>query len=319
MNDGGPVLALSGGVGGAKLAVGLLHVLPRNALVIVANTGDDFEHLGLHVSPDLDTLLYALSGRDDQERGWGRRDETWHFMAALEEVGGETWFSLGDRDLATHVERTRLLAKGETLSGVTAHFVARFGVAASILPMSDTPVRTRLRTPAGWMDFQPWFVGQRAEPPVLEIRFDGAERAALPALVPALLENPDLRAVVICPSNPLISIDPILAVKGMRAALERCNAPVIAVSPLIGGRAIKGPTAKMLRDLDVEPSARAITAHYAGLIDGIVVDRADAAEVENLHDIAAAAVSTLMLTLDDRRRVATAALMLADRVAMERA
>jgi LPPG:FO 2-phospho-L-lactate transferase len=315
MSDRRPVVALSGGVGGAKLAVGLLNVLTPDTLHIVANTGDDFEHLGFHISPDIDTLLYALSGRDNREQGWGRRDETWHFMAALEEVGGETWFRLGDRDLAVHVERTRRLSLGETLSSITADFAARFGIAASILPMSDAAVRTRLNTSHGWMDFQPWFVGQKAEPAVRGIRFDGSDQASLPIVVRSLLENPDLRAVIICPSNPLISIDPILAVADMRALLERCSAPVIAVSPLIEGRAVKGPTAKMLRDLGIEPGVAAIAAHYGNLIDGVVLDEADAADVENLNGLPTMSASTLMLTLDDRRRVATASLALADRVA----
>src|ERR1700677_4606102 len=215
MNEHRPVVALSGGIGGAKLALGLLRTLPPDALTIVANTGDDFVHLGLAISPDIDTLLYALSGRDDPERGWGRADETWHFMDAVAEIGGDTWFRLGDRDLALHVERTRRLRASETLSAVTDHFAARFGIAASILPMSDDPVRTRLRTADGWMDFQPWFVGKHAQPAVSDIRFEGATIARLPRAIADRIADPELRAVVICPSNPLVSIDPILSVPGL--------------------------------------------------------------------------------------------------------
>jgi len=310
-----PVLALSGGVGGAKLAVGLLHVLPPDTLSIIANTGDDFDHLGLHVSPDVDTLLYALSGRDDPVRGWGRLNETWHFMEALEETGEETWFRLGDRDLATHVVRMLRLSRGETLTQVTASFAHRFGISAAILPMSDDRVRTRLQTSEGWMDFQPWFVGCRAEPSILSIHFDGADSARLPIAIGQLVRNAKLRAIVICPSNPLISIDPILSVSALRAALIASNAPVIAVCPLIGGRALKGPTAKMMADLGIEPGVPAIIAHYGDLIDGIIVDEEDAEYAENRSTPVVKVAPIVMSTLADRCRVAEAALTLADEIA----
>src|SRR6266853_6566726 len=214
MRSDGPVLALSGGVGGAKLALGLYRILPPDSLTVVANTGDDFEHLGLAVSPDLDTLLYTLSGQDNPELGWGRRGETWTFMEALEALGGETWFRLGDGDLATHVERTRRLKAGESLSAIIDDFRRRLGIIARLLPMSDDPVRTRLCTPDGWLDFQDYFVRLRCMPVIDRLEFAGAGDARpLPGVL-AALADPQLRAVVICPSNPFISIDPILAVPG---------------------------------------------------------------------------------------------------------
>src|SRR3954464_9864955 len=214
MSIGGPVpvLALSGGVGGAKLALGLYRVLAPDTLTIVANTGDDFEHLGLSISPDLDTLLYTLSDQDNPELGWGRRDETWTFMAALEALGGETWFRLGDGDLATHVERTRRLNAGQSLSAIIADFRRPLGIAGRVLPMSDDKVRTRLRTEAGWLDFQDYFVRLRCEPIVRELAFAGVGASRPHPDFLAALADPQLRSVVLCPSNPFISIDPILAV-----------------------------------------------------------------------------------------------------------
>jgi LPPG:FO 2-phospho-L-lactate transferase len=247
--NGHRIIALSGGVGGAKLALGLSRVLPPGDLTVVANTGDDFEHLGLSISPDIDTLLYTLAGLDNPATGWGRRDESWNFMAALEALGGETWFRLGDRDLATHIERTRRLRAGESLSQITDDFRRRFGIAARILPMSDDPVRTRVKTKDGWLDFQPYFVRHRCEPVITAIEFAGAADARPQPELLAALADPALSAVIICPSNPFISIEPILALRGVRAALRDCAAPVVAVSPIIGGHAVKGPTAKMMQEL----------------------------------------------------------------------
>ena len=215
----GFVLALSGGIGGAKLALGLYRTLPPGTLTVVANTGDDFEHLGLSVSPDLDTLLYTLAGIDNSETGWGRRDETWTFMAALESLGGETWFKLGDGDLATHIERTRRLAAGESLSQITDDFRRRLGISARLLPMTDDRVRTRLLTPEGWLDFQDYFVRRQCAPSVREIAFAGAKTAHPHPDFLAALANQNLRMVVICPSNPFISIDPILGLPGVRGGI----------------------------------------------------------------------------------------------------
>jgi LPPG:FO 2-phospho-L-lactate transferase len=301
------VLALSGGVGGAKLALGLSRVLPAGALTVVANTGDDFEHLGLHIAPDLDTVTYALAGVDNLQTGWGRRDETWSFMETLAEVGGETWFRLGDRDLALHVERTRRLRDGETLSAITADVARSFGIASRILPMSDDRVRTQVQTRDGLLDFQRYFVERQCAPEVTGFAFDGAGRAAPHPVVLAALRNTRLRAVVICPSNPYISIDPILALPGLRAALKAAAAPVIAVSPIIAGRAVKGPTAKMMTELGLSVDAGTVAAHYADILDGYVIDTADAGLADRL-DVPVAVTPTLMQSLADRESLARAIL-----------
>jgi len=309
------VLALSGGVGGAKLALGLSRVLPPGNLTIVANTGDDFEHLGLHISPDLDTLTYVLAGIDNPQTGWGRRDETWSFMAALAGIGGETWFRLGDRDLALHVERTRRLKAGETLTQITADVARRLGIASRVLPMTDDPVRTRVKTREGLIDFQRYFVGLQCTPVVTGFVFEGAERARPQGDVLQALRHPGLRAVVICPSNPFISIDPILAVPGLRAALTSSNAPVIAISPIIAGRAVKGPTAKMMAELGLKVDPLTVAAHYGGLIDGYVMDEADSG-LAALLDLPVETTRTLMQSLDDREALARAVLDFADRIAV---
>jgi LPPG:FO 2-phospho-L-lactate transferase len=308
------VVALSGGIGGAKLALGLSRIMAGADLMVVTNTGDDFEHLGLAISPDLDTVMYALAGLDDPERGWGRRDETWTFMAALAQLGGATWFRLGDGDLATHVERTRRLAAGESLSAITGDFCRRLGIAARLLPMTDDRVRTRLRTADGWLDFQDYFVRRRCEPAVSEVVHQGAADARAHPQVLAALADPRLRAVVICPSNPFVSIEPILAVGGMRAAIAGCHAPVVAVSPIVGGRAVKGPTAKMMAELGLPVSAAAVARRYGDLLDGYVVDRADAASAGELG-IPVTVTHTLMVTLEDREALARQVLAAADALA----
>lgn len=307
----GRVLALSGGVGGAKLALGLSRVLSAGRLTVIANTGDDFEYLGLHIAPDLDTLMYTLAGLDNPDTGWGRRNETWHCMAALAALGGETWFRLGDADLATHLERTRRLREGASLSAVTARLCARLGLATRLAPMSDDPVRTVVHTSEGALPFQEYFVRRRCEPRVSGFRFAGTDSARPSPALAAALADPDLRAVVLCPSNPFVSIDPVLAIPGVRAALAACPAPVVGVSPLAGGRAFKGPTAKMLRELGVPASAAAIARHYRGVLDVLVVDEADAGEAHEM-DIAAALARTHMVTLADRERLARAVLSVAD-------
>jgi LPPG:FO 2-phospho-L-lactate transferase len=311
---GGPVVALSGGIGGAKLALGLSRVLPPGDLTVIANTGDDFEHLGLAISPDLDTLLYALAGLDDTGRGWGRKEETWTFMSALAALGGPSWFQLGDGDLATHVERTRRLAAGESLSAIMDDFRRRLGVSARLLPMSDDPVRTRVQTRNGWLDFQDYFVRLRCEPEVRAIEFVGALQAKANEEAITRLRDTALRAVVICPSNPLISIDPILGVPGIRDALAACAAPVIAVSPIVAGNAIKGPTAKMLRELGETPSALAAAHRYHGLLHGYIMDTTDAALANDI-DMPVRIAPTIMVTLNDRERLATVVLDFADELA----
>ncbi|MEP5514698.1 MAG: 2-phospho-L-lactate transferase [Bauldia litoralis] len=309
----GKVVAICGGVGGAKLAPGLYRVLAPEQLTVVVNTGDDFEHLGLHVSPDIDTVVYTLADLADRERGWGRANETWAFMAALKALGGEDWFNLGDADLAMHVQRTLRLKAGETLTTITSDLARRLGIAAEILPMSDERVRTFVETDEGVLGFQRYFVGRRCEPRVERIRFDGAETARPGPRVLAALADPGVRAVVICPSNPFLSVDPILAVPGMRAAIRSTSAPVVAVTPIIGGQAVKGPTAKIMAELDVPVTALAVASHYDGLIDGFVLDDRDAAD-KAAFPVAADVVPTLMQSLADREALARSVLAFAGRL-----
>jgi LPPG:FO 2-phospho-L-lactate transferase len=296
------VLALCGGVGGAKLAIGLYRLLGEN-LTVVVNTGDDFEHLGLNISPDLDTVLYTLAGLADPQRGWGRAEETWHFMDALCALGAETWFALGDRDLAMHVQRTEWLKTGKSLSDFAAHAARQFGIAARILAMTDDPVRTLVETDEGTLSFQHYFVRRRCEPVVRAIRFAGAPDATpTPGLVD-LIADGAFAAAVICPSNPYLSVDPILAVSGIAAALVRARTPIIAVSPIIGGHAVKGPTAKIMAELGIAITNQSIVSHYRGLIDGLVIDEADLADRERI-DVPALVTRTMMRDLADRERLA---------------
>jgi LPPG:FO 2-phospho-L-lactate transferase len=307
----GHVVALCGGVGGAKLAHGLSLALPPDELTIIVNTGDDFRHLGLHVAPDLDSVVYALAGLSDPERGWGRRDETWTFMAALKGLGGASWFQLGDGDLAMHVERSRLLANGATLSDVTSALCRALGIAARVLPMSDDPVHTRVLTAEGWLEFQEYFVHRQCQPAVREFMFAGADLARVQPDALAALQRDDLRAIIICPSNPFVSIEPILAVPGIHAALQQSDAPVVAVTPIIGGKAIKGPAAKMMAELGLEVSGTAVARRYAGIIDGFIIDREDPIP-DPLPGITFTRAATLMSSTEDRERLAVAALQAAD-------
>lgn len=309
----GQVLALSGGVGGAKLVLGLARILDADDLVVIANTGDDFRHLGFDISPDVDTLLYTLAGLADPLQGWGRHDETWNFMAALERLGGETWFRLGDADLAMHVERTRRIAAGETLTAITDDLRQRLGVTARIAPMTDDMVRTQIVTDAGRLDFQTYFVRRHCKPVASCLQYLGAESATPSPVLLDALSDAHLRAVVICPSNPYLSIEPILAMPAVRKALALCSAPVIAVSPIIGNQAVKGPTAKLMKELGQEVSSATIARHYRGLIDALVVDVQDA-QMAAPADIELVVEPTLMLTLEDRERLARAVLVAADRM-----
>ncbi|HEY3636540.1 MAG TPA: 2-phospho-L-lactate transferase [Rhizomicrobium sp.] len=299
------VIALSGGVGGAKLLRGLYAVLPPDSLAAIVNTGDDFEHLGLHISPDIDTALYTLGGLAHPEQGWGRRDETWNFMRALEAVGGESWFRLGDADLALHVERTRRLRAGEPLSAVIAHFVQSFGIRAHIIPMSDDPVATRVLTNEGELAFQDYFVRRRCEPVLRGLRFDGAENAQLTESARAAFASPELESIIIAPSNPWLSIDPLLAIPELRQALETAKCPRIAVTPIIAGNAVKGPTAKIMSELGIPVSPLTVAAHYQGLIDGFVLDERDVEQAGHL-EIDVEMVDTLMNGPEDSERVARA-------------
>ena len=269
------ILTLAGGVGGARLAQGLYRVLGGDVTVAV-NTGDDFEHLGLCISPDIDTVMYTLADLNNRETGWGLAGETWNFMAMTESLGGETWFRLGDKDLAIHVERTRRLVAGESLTAITAALCARLGVKCAVLPMCNERVRTMVGTDQGELAFQEYFVRLHCEPKVRELRFDGAGAARLNPLLAACLDSPALEAIVLAPSNPFLSIAPIFALPGVDKRLRERRVAALAVSPIVGGKAVKGPAAKILQELGHEVSALAVARRYQGLIDGFVLDREDA-------------------------------------------
>jgi LPPG:FO 2-phospho-L-lactate transferase len=308
----GNVVVLTGGVGGAKLVLGLTQVVAPDRLTAIVNTGDDFRHHGLWICPDLDTLLYTLAGKANAEQGWGRAGETWGFMAALRSLGAEDWFLLGDGDLALHVLRTARLAGGAALSLITRDFARAWSLRVSLLPMSDDPVSTHLSTNEGDLPFQRYFVERRCAPIVKAIRFEGAAAAQAAPQVVEAIQGADTRAVLIAPSNPFLSIDPILAVPGIRAALRNATAPVVAVAPIVGGKAVKGPTAKLMVELGIPVTPRAIADHYRGILDGLLVDERDGPESVG---IPTAFADTLMVSLEDRVRVASAALALADRIA----
>ncbi len=300
------IVALAGGVGGARLAVGLAAVLPPSQLSVVVNTGDDFEHLGLHVSPDLDTVMYTLAGVNNSKTGWGRADERWQFMAALKALGGADWFNLGDRDLAVHVLRTQALRAGATLSEVTADLAQRFGIRHALLPMSDTPVRTRVRTAKGELAFQDYFVRERCRPRVQGFRFAGGRKAKPAPALQHLMRSGKVTGLVICPSNPFVSVAPILAVPAIRAWLKQRNFPVVAVSPIVGGAALKGPAAKMMRELKLDASAAGMARHYGRLVDGWVIDRADA-KLQSAIETMGRRVLVTDTIMRDRRKSATLA------------
>jgi LPPG:FO 2-phospho-L-lactate transferase len=278
------VLALCGGVGGAKLALGLTKVLSPDQLTIVVNTGDDFEHFGLPVCPDLDTVTYTLSSLSNPESGWGRRDESWNCLETLETLGAETWFRLGDRDLAIHLTRRALLDQGRSLSEATALICGRLGIRHRIVPMSDNASPTIVETDEGELSFQHYFVREQCRPAVRGFRFEGASAAGPSAGFNAALENPKLAAILICPSNPFVSIDPILALPGIKDRLSRNKAPVIVVSPIVASQAIKGPTAKMMDELGLDLSAMGIFHHYGELLDGFVIDEQDRELIGNFPD-----------------------------------
>ncbi len=311
MKDAPPTdcVALSGGVGGAKLALGLSRVLPGDALTVVCNTADDFDHLGLRICPDLDTVMYTLAGISNRVTGWGQAHETWSFLEALSHLGGETWFRLGDRDLATHVERTQRLRAGETLTEVTAVLCRALGIAARVLPMSDDPVRTVVLTETGELSFQHYFVRDACAPTVSGFRFDGIDTARPTAAFRAALETDATAAILVCPSNPFVSVDPVLALDGVGEALRRAAAPVVAVSPIVGGAAIKGPAAKMMAELGMPVTAAGVARHYRerNLLDGFVIDDADAGQAAEIEDLGLPTLvtGTVMETLADRERLAT--------------
>ncbi|HMU93650.1 MAG TPA: 2-phospho-L-lactate transferase [Anaerolineales bacterium] len=289
------ITALAGGVGGAKLAHGLAQILPSQDLTIIVNTGDDFEHLGLSICPDLDTVCYTLAGLANPETGWGRVNETWNTIANIEKLGGPNWFRLGDQDIATHLERTRRLKGGETLSQITKDFCKAWGIQPTILPMTDAPVRTIVDSDEGELAFQEYFVHRQCGPKVKGFRFDGVE-AAEPAFgVREAVESAD--AIIICPSNPWVSVDPILRV------IPLPKKKIVAVSPIIGGKTVKGPAAKMYAELGIEPSALAVAEHYRDLLSGFVLDNVDAHLSDKIRT-RTLVTDTLMNSLTDRARLA---------------
>jgi LPPG:FO 2-phospho-L-lactate transferase len=294
----GPIVALAGGVGGAKLAHGLAQVLPPEDLTVIVNTGDDFEHLGLSICPDLDTVCYTLAGLANPDTGWGRTNETWNAISSAEKLGAPNWFRLGDQDLGTHLERTRRLKEGQSLSQITTDFCKAWGIKQAVLPMTNSPVRTIVDTDEGELAFQEYFVHRQCEPRVKGFRFDGAEGAQpAPGVREALASA---QVIVICPSNPWVSIDPILQVLSLTALKEK---KVVAVSPIIGGKTVKGPAAKMFAELGIEPSAPAVAKHYNGLLNGFVLDDTD----RHLSDKIAMktlVTDTIMKSYADRARLA---------------
>ena len=294
------IVAFAGGVGGAKLADGLAQLLPPDDLTVVVNTGDDFEHLGLSISPDIDTVCYTLAGLANPDTGWGRQAETFQALENIKKLGGPDWFRIGDLDLATHLERTRRLREGQSLSQITRHFCQVWGVGHLILPMSNQPIRTMVDTlDNGELPFQEYFVHRHCEPKIRGFRFAGIELAE-PA--PGLLKSiEEADAVVLCPSNPWVSIDPILAMVGLKSALA--TKTVLAVSPIIGGQTVKGPAAKMFTELGIQPSALAVARHYADLLSGFILDIIDN-DLAKKFTIPITLTRTIMKTRDDRRRLA---------------
>ena len=289
------IVALAGGVGGAKLAHGLAQILPPKDLTVIVNTGDDFEHLGLYISPDLDTVCYTLAGLANPETGWGRANETWNAISNIERLGGANWFRLGDQDLATHIERTCRMKEGLTLSQITKDFCKTWGIKHTILPMSDSPIRTMVNTNEGELAFQEYFVHRRCEPRVIRFRFDRIESARPVEGAREAIHEAD--AVIICPSNPWVSIDPILRI----ISLE--NKTTVAVSPIISGKTVKGPAAKMYKELGIEPSALAVEKHYRGLLSGFVLDSVDE-KLSKQTSVRTLVTNTVMNDCTDRAQLA---------------
>ncbi len=299
------VVALAGGVGGAKLAWGLAQVLPPGRLTVIVNTGDDFEHLGLHISPDLDTMMYTLAGLANPETGWGLRGESWGLMDMLAHYGAPTWFRLGDRDMATHLLRSQWLREGFPLTWITRELCKLLGVGPPLLPMTDAAVRTIVHTDEGALPFQHYFVARRWQPVVKSVQFEGIEAAQPTHDVVSALREGDL--IVFCPSNPFVSLDPILALPAVRRMVSASRAPKVAVTPIVGGQAIKGPAAKMMRELGVDASPVGVAGHYQDLLTGFVLDRQDEALKTIIAfdlGIRSLVADTIMSTDADRVRLA---------------
>jgi LPPG:FO 2-phospho-L-lactate transferase len=293
------IVALAGGVGGAKMADGFAQLLPPESLTVIVNTGDDFEFLGLNISPDLDTVCYTLAGVANPESGWGYIGETYNMLNNLHKLGGPSWFRLGDMDLATHIERTRRIREGQSLSQITRDFCHSLGVSHTIFPMSNQPVRTMVDTSEGALAFQEYFVHRNCAPKVMGFRFVGVEKALPAPGVKEAIQHSD--AVIICPSNPWVSIDPILALNGIRESLVEI--PVIAISPIINGRTIKGPAAKMFCEMGFHPSANSVAEHYGNLLTGFILDKSDIS-FKNQISVPTRGSNIIMVDRNDRRRLA---------------
>jgi LPPG:FO 2-phospho-L-lactate transferase len=300
------IVVLSGGVGGARFVRGLVDVADPAQVTVIGNVGDDLEVLGMHVSPDLDSILYSLADLNDEERGWGRADETWNALTTVAELGGESWFRLGDRDLGLHLVRTQALQRGEPLSVVTARFAESLGLEPRLIPATDDRLRTWITTPEGEFTFQEWFVARGHRDEVDSLRFEGADSAAAAPGVLEAIDSADL--LLIAPSNPYVSIAPILALRQVRDALARRRVQCVAVSPLIGGRAVKGPADRMLARLAGGTSPAHLAGCYTGLIDALVIDEADAGSLDGLGGVRPVVTRTLMFDAEARRRLAEAAL-----------
>ncbi|MFT5134718.1 MAG: LPPG:FO 2-phospho-L-lactate transferase [Gammaproteobacteria bacterium] len=307
MNNGSEkYLALSGGIGGAKLALGLSHSLDPSQLTVIANTGDDFEHLGLNISPDIDTLLYTLADMNNIELGWGRKDETWNFADACTQVGLDTWFRLGDKDLAVHVYRTQRLKEGASLSQVIKELCLRFSVSTNIVPMSDMPVRTLIESDIGTLSFQEYFVKNRCEPKVRKIRFEGTDEATLAPAFLDCLEDDELQAIIICPSNPFLSVQPILSLPGLKERIKSSAKPVIVVSPIVNGQSIKGPTAKLMQELNLACNVGTIAELYQDIATAIVIDEQDESSINGIASMGLKVHRTniVMTKLEDKIKLA---------------
>ena len=307
MSFSGKCLAISGGVGGAKLALGLSRILDPEQLTVIANTGDDFIHLGLAISPDLDTVMYTLADVDNKEVGWGQSGESWNFLEALERLGGETWFRLGDRDLATHIFRTQKYLGGSTLSEITRELCLTLGVRHKLAPMTDDKVSTVVNTRDGeTLSFQHYFVRDHCEPVVAGLEFTGIGNASMSEEFTRAITDPALEIVVICPSNPFVSVAPVLRLPGVQDSIMECNVPVVAVSPIIAGQAIRGPAAKMMRELGKPQTAAAVAEYYVsefrGLLTGFVIDSQDDNQAGTIRALGLETIvtNTVMLTLQDR-------------------
>ena len=299
------IVALCGGIGGSKLALGLNNVLDQKNLSIITNTGDDFLYLGFYICPDIDTVIYTLAGVNNKETGWGREDETWKTLDVLEELGADTWFQLGDKDLGLHLFRSKEKRNGELLTTITRRITNKFRLKTNVLPMSNHPVQTFLETEDGEMSFQDYFVKNKCKPKVKNILFKSKKPVATDAVKRSLMDK-NLDGIVFCPSNPYLSIDPILSINRIRKLIENQKKPRIAISPIVGHDSVKGPTSKLMKEMGVEVSSLSIAKHYKGLIDGIIIDHEDEKEAQKIREmgIEVKLSKIIVETLEEKMRLA---------------